>query len=465
MGLFLHLALLLLVKVNGFPKKSKNAEVLVEQIYSMESHIMLNCTYNCSSGWVRANWQLESSNIRLDWNLIQYGDLCDVSIRLNITRTSAKMYRCISEETDKTQITPKILRQVFLQFGAHPSHPVLSPVVISPREASSEPLEMTCAAEGFYPKQVKVTWFLNGILLKEAKDVITGPAADETFSVLSRITLPPSTSILRDNVTCEIHHNSLTQPLRTKASLDRQYLPVRMYYSRDPGGSDEVMDFSNTIRTHVGAFLRLRCFAEGKLPPTVQWYKSDITATLWFNISNDTTVTLAELNEEDAGVYKCQTPIYTYILSVVIERPGAALWLKVLAAVMVSVVAVLALSAMYFCLTCNKRTRGEFELKRTAFYTRREKMSESVYSSIEHEVPYADIIISVRGSSTPELSNVMHALNGNYGKRRQEESGLSPLLQVSHSADRLHVQQREVTRKMSTTSEYAIISYYPEIMG
>uniref|UniRef100_A0A8C9UXP4 Ig-like domain-containing protein n=1 Tax=Scleropages formosus TaxID=113540 RepID=A0A8C9UXP4_SCLFO len=109
-------------------------------------------------------------------------------------------------------------------FAARPTAPVLSPVVVSPRETSSEPVEMTCAAGGFYPKEAKVTWFFNGIMLKEARDETTGPAADGTFSVLSRITLSPSVSVLRDAVVCEIQHQALSQPLRTNVSMDRKPL-------------------------------------------------------------------------------------------------------------------------------------------------------------------------------------------------------------------------------------------------
>ncbi|KAF6736816.1 hypothetical protein FQA47_014031 [Oryzias melastigma] len=61
------------------------------------------------------------------------------------------------------------------------------------------------------------------------------------------------------------------------------------------------------------------------------------------------------------------------------------------------------------------------------------------------EVPYADITITVRGISTPELSQVNCLTIGE-------------VLHASRSADRLHV-PREVSRKMSTTSEYAVITY------
>ncbi|TWW77260.1 hypothetical protein D4764_12G0006500 [Takifugu flavidus] len=74
------------------------------------------------------------------------------------------------------------------------------------------------------------------------------------------------------------------------------------------------------------------------------------------------------------------------------------------------------------------------------------------------EVPYADIMITVRGVSTPELTQVGYLSTGD-GKEwwRDESQGH---LQASRSADRLHLPQpREISRKMSTNSEYAVITY------
>ncbi|XP_029964389.1 uncharacterized protein LOC115400554 isoform X2 [Salarias fasciatus] len=74
------------------------------------------------------------------------------------------------------------------------------------------------------------------------------------------------------------------------------------------------------------------------------------------------------------------------------------------------------------------------------------------------EVPYADIMITVRGVSTPELSQVNYTAAGDQREWWGDDS--RALLHASRSADRLHVPQpREVSRKMSTNSEYAIITY------
>ncbi|KAL2085399.1 hypothetical protein ACEWY4_018719 [Coilia grayii] len=87
----------------------------------------------------------------------------------------------------------------------------------------------------------------------------------------------------------------------------------------------------------------------------------------------------------------------------------------------------------------------------------------------DHEVPYAEIMISVPGVSTPELRALpsgppgpprpVSSTSTHSTLRWREDSGLGPLQHAFRSADRLHVQPRDVCRKMSSTSEYAIITY------
>ncbi|XP_057694207.1 uncharacterized protein LOC130917134 [Corythoichthys intestinalis] len=74
-----------------------------------------------------------------------------------------------------------------------------------------------------------------------------------------------------------------------------------------------------------------------------------------------------------------------------------------------------------------------------------------------NEVPYAEIVISVRGVSTPELTQVNLTTEDSQQWRGCESMGH---MLASRSIDRLHLPQpREVSRKMSTNSEYAVITY------
>ncbi|XP_016149429.1 uncharacterized protein [Sinocyclocheilus grahami] len=83
-------------------------------------------------------------------------------------------------------------------------------------------------------------------------------------------------------------------------------------------------------------------------------------------------------------------------------------------------------------------------------------------SQSDHEVPYADIVISVRGSSNPDLSGTFNQTSKNQRPRWRDEARAGLL---HASADRLHIHSKEVTRKLSTTSEYAVITYSCEALS
>ncbi|XP_040902798.1 uncharacterized protein LOC121187565 isoform X2 [Toxotes jaculatrix] len=149
--------------------------------------------------------------------------------------------------------------------------------------------------------------------------------------------------------------------------------------------------------------------------------------------------------------------------------------IKVLAAVTVAVAMVLAVLAAYLCLNRSRQSwNGEPVVSRSC------STSHAVFSPVkgslsaqservtlriptsdhesDTEVPYADIMITVRGVSTPELTQVGYLTAGDQKEWLRDESRSH--LQASRSADRLHVPlPREVSRKMSTNSEYAVITY------
>ncbi|XP_045559412.1 uncharacterized protein isoform X2 [Salmo salar] len=136
---------------------------------------------------------------------------------------------------------------------------------------------------------------------------------------------------------------------------------------------------------------------------------------------------------------------------------------KVLATVTVIVAAVLTAVAVYLCMSRNRYCKGKPAVICTGT-TSREGSSVGRLTTdcqSDHEVPYADIMITMRGASTPELTQISYLAPGDHRERWREEAGPEARshLQASRSADRLHVQPREVSRKMSTNSEYAVITY------
>ncbi|XP_026233260.1 uncharacterized protein LOC113173882 isoform X2 [Anabas testudineus] len=159
------------------------------------------------------------------------------------------------------------------------------------------------------------------------------------------------------------------------------------------------------------------------------------------------------------------------------SNAGEFTGIKVLATVTVAVATVLAALAVYLCLSRNRRSwNGESVESRSCSPLPSHavlspgKGSMSIQSErvtlriptpdneSDTEVPYADIMITVRGVSTPELTQVGYSTPAD--KKEWWGDGSRSHLQACRSADRLHVPMpREVSRKMSTSSEYAVITY------
>ncbi|XP_005915895.1 uncharacterized protein LOC102305931 isoform X1 [Haplochromis burtoni] len=151
--------------------------------------------------------------------------------------------------------------------------------------------------------------------------------------------------------------------------------------------------------------------------------------------------------------------------------------IKVLATVSVAVALVLAALAVYLCFNRNRQNWNgkeepvvskldspqsphvaQLQIKGSTQSERVTLRIPPPDNESDTEVPYADIMITVRGVSTPELTQVGYLIAGDQKERWGDKPRCH--LQASRSADRLHVPQvREVSRKMSTNSEYAVITY------
>ncbi|XP_072247834.1 uncharacterized protein [Leuresthes tenuis] len=158
------------------------------------------------------------------------------------------------------------------------------------------------------------------------------------------------------------------------------------------------------------------------------------------------------------------------------SNEGEFTGIRVLATVTVVVAMILAALAVFLCLNRNRQNwngKGEPVVSRSCspqppkaalspvkgtLSTQSERVTLRIPppdDESDTEVPYADIMITIRGISTPELTQVSYLATG---ERWGDES--RSYLQASRSADRLHVPQlREISRKMSTNSEYAVITY------
>lgn len=84
---------------------------------SLGDSIMLNCTYNCSSGFLRGCWSKVSDQSGCD-GVVTKKDFCTVSLQLsNVTAEDfQKNYTCYTVSTDDVQLLQTTERIVFLQL-------------------------------------------------------------------------------------------------------------------------------------------------------------------------------------------------------------------------------------------------------------------------------------------------------------------------------------------------------------
>ncbi|KAA0701967.1 Sperm surface protein [Triplophysa tibetana] len=184
-----------------------------------------------------------------------------------------------------------------------------------------------------------------------------------------------------------------------------QSLRVTMYKGHME--SDEVLTSSSTIEVMAGTSLRLHCVAPDNQHCEGQWVRGNGSIP-WSK--NDTVVQWSQIKLEDGGRYRCQTkgtctgkPIAVEIEVIESDR---FTWAKIFAAFAVSAMFVLMAHLIYLCYR-----RGckpvDTSLTRDRATSRNAVVMRPVTQDTQsdHEVPYADIVISVRGSSHPDLSD------------------------------------------------------------
>ncbi|KAF4104097.1 uncharacterized protein LOC131520686 [Onychostoma macrolepis] len=272
--------------------------------------------------------------------------------------------------------------------------------------------------------------------------------------------LPRKTELL---VTLQVHDESEEQVTPPKVLADPS-LRVKLY--RGQVESDEVLTSLSTIEVMAGTSLKLHCVALDNKHCEVQWVREN--GTLPLDKITATTLQWSEIKAEDSGRYRCHTKgtctdQATTVEIEVITSDGFA-WAKIFAAFAVSAVVILTAHLVYLCYRKGCKIMDSANRVHERVTSRSAVVIRPIAqdSQSDHEVPYADIVISVRGSSNPDLSDTFNQTSKNQ-RPRWKDDARAGLLHAS--ADRLHIHSKEVTRKLSTTSEYAVITYSCEALS
>ncbi|KAF5899872.1 high affinity cGMP-specific 3, 5 -cyclic phosphodiesterase 9A-like protein, partial [Clarias magur] len=332
MLLFLsHVALLLHFGIKDAAcRKTAETDVIKARL---GEELTLDCTYNCSSGFIRGSWTWEDIPAcgTCFWDKIEKNtseDMCSVHIQTrNLTREQTLYnYSCFSETIDDPDLPKTLERLISLQIQDETTGPVI-------------------------PRKI-------------ALNVVMKVAIYQNQNEINLIHLNKGLS-------------------------------------------------SHSIQVPVGDKLRLECFSTNQHCEG-QWMREDANHT---EIITGKPVEWNQITEENEGTYTCQTnkPCTSQNISLVIGviKIDDFGWIRPLAATALSVAVMLLLLLIYLCYKKRGKNVLDAEDSSAVIYENtRTKQGGTIHKPTvqdcqsDHEVPYADIVISVRGSSIPELTGL-----------------------------------------------------------
>uniref|UniRef100_A0A8D1IZT0 Tyrosine-protein phosphatase non-receptor type substrate 1 n=1 Tax=Sus scrofa TaxID=9823 RepID=A0A8D1IZT0_PIG len=137
----------------------------------------------------------------------------DFSIRIrNITPADAGTYYCVKfrrESPADVEFRSGPGTRLFVR--TKPSLPKIS--------ASSNParpgqtVNLTCVAAGFFPQNISLKWFENGMELPAHQSRILPPGEAFSYTIISNILVTLALTSLYSRVTCQVVHSELQHPL------------------------------------------------------------------------------------------------------------------------------------------------------------------------------------------------------------------------------------------------------------
>eukprot|EP00079_Xenopus_tropicalis_P018313 XP_004919682.1 PREDICTED: uncharacterized protein LOC101734290 [Xenopus tropicalis] len=135
----------------------------------------------------------------------------DVSVSLaNVSISDGGIYRCLVIYSPE-----KMEKEVLLEIFAPPVIRIPNKVIQKNKENT-----LTCAASGFYPVDIDVSWYKDNKHLTESQLDKPERNPDGTYRVRGTVTLPPMDGQMDHNVSCRVQHRSLQQPLQEDAQLE-----------------------------------------------------------------------------------------------------------------------------------------------------------------------------------------------------------------------------------------------------
>ncbi|NXX57429.1 SHPS1 phosphatase, partial [Scopus umbretta] len=111
------------------------------------------------------------------------------------------------------------------------------PVVSGPdrRAGPRQSVSFTCAAGGFFPKEISVKWLKDGAPISAQQPQITPGQTRSSYNVSSTVSMTLQEDDVRSQLVCEVGHATLTAPLRGTYQLSKALrVPPSVHLVADP---------------------------------------------------------------------------------------------------------------------------------------------------------------------------------------------------------------------------------------
>lgn len=102
---------------------------------------------------------------------------------------------------------------------AKPSLPEVSGP--SNRASPGQGVTLTCKSTGFFPKNIYLKWFENGVELPALQTDIFPPGDAFSYTIVSTTLVTLAFSSLHSQVTCQVAHSELQSPLSSHVNISK----------------------------------------------------------------------------------------------------------------------------------------------------------------------------------------------------------------------------------------------------
>ncbi|KAF0879337.1 SIRBL protein, partial [Crocuta crocuta] len=137
----------------------------------------------------------------------------DFSIRIsNITPADAGTYYCVKFQKGTPDVEFKSGPGTRVFVPVKPSRPEVSGP--SSRVSPGQTVNFTCTSTGFFPKNIYLKWFENGMELPVLQTFIFLPKDTSSYTIVSTTQVTLDLSSFHSQITCQVAHSTLPQPLR-----------------------------------------------------------------------------------------------------------------------------------------------------------------------------------------------------------------------------------------------------------